>query len=77
MDEGCLGGAVDSLTGASELRGRGSERPMMLDATSPDGQARAAVVNDGKGATFARKVANRIDTQNAYLMTDGARSVRG
>lgn len=71
VDEGYLGGAPKSLAGAAAPRGRGTTRPMVLVAADRDGQARAAVVPDGSGATLGAKIAEWVDPDAAWLMTDG------
>lgn len=71
VDEGYVGGAPKSLSGAYNPPGRGTGKPMVFVAASRDGQARAKVVPDGTGKTLDAVLETWIVRENTTLMTDG------
>ena len=73
VDEAYVGGQPKFKRGVKRKRGRGTPKPMALVAASRRGQARAAVVPNGRGATFA-PLMNAWIEPDAVLMTDGNRA---
>ncbi|WP_371156452.1 transposase [Jannaschia sp. 2305UL9-9] len=73
-DEGYLGGAPTTLVGAAKPGSGSTVRPMVLVAADRDGYARAAVVPNKAGATLAAKVADWIDPDTAWPMTERSQS---
>lgn len=71
VDEGFVGGAPKSLSGAGAPRGRGTKKPLVLVSASRNGQARAKVVPNGQGATLAEALADWVAPSRTTLMTDG------
>ena len=73
VDEAHVGGQPKFKRGVKRKRGRGTPKPMVLVAASRRGQARAAVVPNGRGATFAPPMSAWIEP-DAVVMTDGNRA---
>lgn len=71
VDEAYIGGAPKSLARVPARRGRGTAKPMVLVAASRDGQARASVVENGKGETLGAKITEWIDPDGTHLISDG------
>ena len=73
VDEAYVGGAPKFKKGVRHRPGRGTRKPMVLVAASRGGQARAAIVSNGRGKTFA-PLMNAWIEPSAILMTDGNRA---
>ena len=73
VDEAFVGGAPKFKRGVKRKRGRGTPKPIVLVAASRDGQARAAIVPNGRGATLGPVMKGWIEP-SAILMTDGNRA---
>lgn len=74
VDEGFVGGAPKSLSGAYNPRGKGTSKPMVFVAASRDGQARARVVPDDKITTLEPVLREWVVPDQTTLMTDGGQS---
>ena len=71
VDEAYIGGGPKSLAREPAPRGRGTSKPLVLVAASRNGQARASVMPNGRGATLGPEIAEWVDPQDTHLMTDG------
>lgn len=77
IDDAYVGGAPKSLSGAYNPRGKGTGKPLIFVAASRDGQARATIVPDDKGATLEPVLAGWVVPQDTTLMSDGSTSYIG
>jgi transposase-like protein len=73
VDEAFVGGAPKYQPGKKNKRGRGTGKPIVLVAAARDGQARARVVPNGRGATLSVPMTEWID-RGSILMTDSNRA---
>lgn len=74
VDEGYVGGAPKSLSGAYHPRGKGTSKPMVFVAASRHGQARARVVPDDQITTLEPILREWVVPDRTTLMTDGGSS---
>lgn len=77
VGEAYVGGAPNSLSGAYHPRGKGTGKPMIFEAATRNGQARAKVVSDDKRTALEPVLLQWIDPETTSLMTDGRKSYRG
>lgn len=77
VDEGYVGGAPKSLSGAYNPPGKACGKPLVFVAASRDGQARARVVSDDQRETLEPVLLEWLDPGTTTLMTDGSTSYLG
>ena len=75
VDEAFVGGKPKYRRGVKNKRGRGTDKPIALLAAARNGQARAVLIPNGKGATMAPIIHEWVDPA-AVLITDKATSYR-
>lgn len=75
VDEAYVGGAPKFKKGVKNKRGRGTGKPMVLVAADRNGQAKATLIPNARGATLAPIMKKWIEPSSA-LMTDSNSAYR-